>query len=360
MKILCVIDSLGSGGAQRQLVGLAIAFKEKGNDISFLVYHEQNFFKDSLDKENIPVTSIIEKNYFKRLLKMRKHIRRGNYHVVLSFLEAANFICEIAGLPWRKWKLIVGERSANPAILKSFKLRAYRWFHFLSDYVVANSEKNIELVFKANPFLDKKKCRVIYNFVDLKLWRSADDYSPLRNNKLNLIVVASHSHFKNAKGLIKAVNELNIQEKEILKITWYGKQDIDHSFEETIHLIDKYSLWNIFKFYPPSDNIIQIMKYADVVGLFSLFEGLPNTLCEGMALGKPIISSAVSDVPKLIAENVNHAFNPNEPKDIAKSIKNVLSLSKSQLIELGENYKAKAILLFSKEQIVDKYLSLMN
>ena len=39
MKILCVIDSLGSGGAQRQLVGLAIGFKERGHEVSFLVYH---------------------------------------------------------------------------------------------------------------------------------------------------------------------------------------------------------------------------------------------------------------------------------------------------------------------------------
>lgn len=33
MKILCVIDSLGSGGAQRQLVSLAKGFKEKGNEV---------------------------------------------------------------------------------------------------------------------------------------------------------------------------------------------------------------------------------------------------------------------------------------------------------------------------------------
>lgn len=39
MKILCVIDCLGSGGAQRQLVNLATAFKEKGHEVSFLVYH---------------------------------------------------------------------------------------------------------------------------------------------------------------------------------------------------------------------------------------------------------------------------------------------------------------------------------
>src|SRR5664280_841694 len=106
MKILCVIDSLGSGGAQRQLVNLAIGFKERGHEVSFLVYHRLNFYKESLEENNIPVYEIIEPNYLKRLLKMQRFIRGGGYDAVLSFLEAANFICELAGLPWRKWKLI--------------------------------------------------------------------------------------------------------------------------------------------------------------------------------------------------------------------------------------------------------------
>jgi len=38
MIILCVIDTLGSGGAQRQLVNIAIGFKERGHTVSFLVY----------------------------------------------------------------------------------------------------------------------------------------------------------------------------------------------------------------------------------------------------------------------------------------------------------------------------------
>ena len=35
MNILCVIDILGSGGAQRQLVNIAIGFKERGHTVSF-------------------------------------------------------------------------------------------------------------------------------------------------------------------------------------------------------------------------------------------------------------------------------------------------------------------------------------
>src|SRR5690554_3879011 len=146
MKILCIIDSLGSGGAQRQLVELAKGFKEKGHEVSFLTYHDINFFKSELDNQDIPVKTIVEPNYVKRLFKIRKAIRRNEPDAVLSFLEAANFMATLAGFPYRKWKLVVGERSANPEILTNKKLRFYRKAHFFADYIVANSHKNLELV----------------------------------------------------------------------------------------------------------------------------------------------------------------------------------------------------------------------
>src|SRR5690554_5400606 len=177
MKILCVIDSLGSGGAQRQLVNLALAFKEKGHEVSFLVYHSQPFYYPLLKKEGIEVIEVVEPNYLKRLFKMRKVIRGGGYDAVLSFLEAANFICELSTLPFRKFRLVVGERSANPTILKSFKLRLYRWFHFLADAIVANSHENIKIVKQANPLLPNKKLHVIYNLIDFEKWEQrTEDY----------------------------------------------------------------------------------------------------------------------------------------------------------------------------------------
>src|SRR5690606_17490758 len=102
MRILCVIDSLNSGGAQRQLVNLAIGFKEEGHDVAFLVYHKLDFHKKILDEKNISVNYVVESNYILRMLKMRRFIRNGNYDTVLSFLEASNFICEISGFPRRK------------------------------------------------------------------------------------------------------------------------------------------------------------------------------------------------------------------------------------------------------------------
>lgn len=359
MKILCVIDSLGSGGAQRQLVNLAVGFKEKGHDVSFLVYHSINFFKEVLDENDIPVHEIIEPNYLKRLFKMRRYIRCGDYDSVLSFLEAANFICEIAGLPWRKWKLVVGERSANPAILKSFKLRAYRWFHIFADHVVANSYENFKMVRQINPLLPNKKCHVIYNIVDFENWKPAKNYAHFKNNKLRIVIAASHRYQKNLKGLVKAVNLLSPEEKNRLEIFWYGESNHDNSKFDSQQIIDKYGLNIIFSFFKPTLNIHEKVQKADAVGLFSLYEGLPNTVCEGMAAGKPVIASRVSDVPLLISNN-NLLSNPLSIDSIAKSLKYLLQFTLVDLTVEGNRNRLKAASLFNKENIVSNYLNLFS
>ncbi|NJO92456.1 MAG: hypothetical protein HC831_28410 [Chloroflexia bacterium] len=116
--------------------------------MSFLTYHEETFYYEILEKEEIDITCIQESSYVKRLFKVRKFIRKGNFDIVLSFLAAANFMAEFAGIPYRNWKLIVGERSTNPNIYKSAKLKFYRLFHFFSDYIVANSHANMKIIEK--------------------------------------------------------------------------------------------------------------------------------------------------------------------------------------------------------------------
>ncbi|HUH18943.1 glycosyltransferase [Albibacterium sp.] len=359
MKILCVIDSLGSGGAQKQLVELAKGFHEVGHDVSFLTYHQFDFFKEELLQHNINIHCIVEPNYLKRLWKMRSFIRKGNYDAVLSFLEASSFICELAGLPFRKWKLIVGERSANPNIKESFKLKFYRWFHLLSDFVVSNSNTNRDIVKSVNPLLPQKKLKVIYNLVDIG--NNSDHIQPIpkqENEKLVLLVAAGQREVKNLSGLIEAVNTLTEAERAKLSIHWYG-DEADSSYSKAVVKIQNYKLEGNFFFYKATQDIKSKMLAADLIGLFSFYEGFPNTICEAMSLGKPVICSSVSDVP-LIINNDRYLFNPNKTDEIAKVLSYVLKLNSVELETIGKTNKEIANSLFNKEQIVSQYLNLMQ
>src|SRR5690554_2534599 len=359
MKILCVIDCLGSGGAQRQLVNLAIAFKEKGHIVSFLVYHSDPFYYEVLNEHNISVIEVIEPNYFKRLLKMRKVIRNGGYDSVLSFLEAANFISTVSGFPFRKWRLVVGERSANPAILKSFKLKFFRFFHLFADAVVANSYENIKLVKKVNPLLSDKKLHVIYNLIDFEKWQpKPDNYVFRKGDNFNLIVVASHQYLKNLNGLVEAVNLLDDSEKSQLAINWYGGERQDDSKTKALEKIEKYNLTDIFNFHEPTIDIAYKVNEADALGLFSFYEGLPNVVCEAMTNAKPVISSCVSDIPLLLDND--YLFDPNDITGILRVIRRLLSSSEAMLEKIGERNSQIANTKFKKENIVDDYLKALK
>ncbi|WP_180186100.1 glycosyltransferase [Acinetobacter sp. YH01008] len=358
MKILCIIDSLGSGGAQRQLVNLAVSFKKKGHDVNFLVYYKDNFYLDYLEENKINVIQAIESNYLKRILKIRKIIRTGHYDSILSFLEVPNLICELASFPSKHWKLVVGERSANPKIFSSKKLKLYRKFHFLADAVVANSFENISMVKEVNPYLSSSKCHVIYNMVDFDKWApNPSEYIFRKNGKLKIVVAARHHYLKNLNVLVEAVHLLNNEEKYQLHIEWYGRVE-DHSYTDALKKISEYSLEQIFFFYDPIPAINQIVNQADVVGLFSFYEGLPNSVCEGMVNSKPIIASNVSDVGRLIDKNF--IFNPESPIELSQLLKKLLQMSKYELQLVGLQNRGKAIELFDGNVISDKYLDLMS
>lgn len=358
MKILCVIDSLGSGGAQRQLVELALGFKEKGHEVAFLTYHPLNFFKPVLDEAQIPVTIIEEANYLKRLLKMRRFIRRYEADTVLSFLAAANFISTLAGFPTKKWKLILGERSANPNVLTNKRLRFYRRFHSYADFVVANSNANIEIVKQVNSSLKDERLRVIYNIVNVpeKVISSSTD------GKIRIVVAASYRPVKNLDGLIQALENLPEDYKNKLEINWFGDISEENSYyQENKSKIESLGLTSILKLNNETQEIFEEFAKADFVGLFSHYEGFPNTISEAMVHGKPVIVTKVSDVPLFVKENENGFLaDSTDFESLKDALKKAIDSSQELRAEMGEKNQEVAQTYFNRENIVSSYLKLMK
>ena len=359
-RILCVIDSLGSGGAQRQLVEIAINLKLQGYHVEFLVYHDEPFYKETLSMNNIAIQLINEKKYFYRLVKMRKFIRTSRFDVVISFLEASSFICEIAGLPFRRWRLIVGERSANPNIMKSFKLRLFRYFHCLADFVVANSSQNIEYVRKINPLIRRTKLKVIYNIVDLNRWEPAPNQLLPSNEKFVITIAASLFPLKNLKGLILALKCLTKSERENLEVRWFGKRSMKFQdyLDECLALIEENSLGGVIKILPETQSILKELQISNAIGLFSFYEGMPNIICEGMALGKPIIASSISDLPLLINDQCGILCDPHDPESICNAIRKLLKMNQTSLSSMGKAARCTAEKYFEKKIVLKQYQQL--
>lgn len=364
INCLFVIDDLGSGGSQRQMVEAALQLARLGFNVDVAYYFMRDYYEDIFIANKIKTIKIIIGNPFKRIVKFRSLIRKGSYNYVISYLGVPNFICELASMSSKKWKLIVNERSADPKILTSFKSRFIRLFHLFADYIVCNSISSLDIIRRVNPFIPERKMSVIYNMIDLDLWKTQDSHQFRKTGQLKVVVAASQRYLKNLSGLLEALLLLTNEERKLLGIDWYGdrlQQPFhDNSVAEGMAFIERFQLHDVIRLFPATKNIKNIMAEADVIALFSFFEGLPNSICEGMSLGKPVIASSVSDIPLIIEDGINGKLcNPQDPASIAEALKWFFRQDNEKLQQMGSSNRQKAVELFDKNIIMNKLLEMI-
>jgi len=355
-RILFIIDSLGSGGAQRQSTTIASFLKKRGHDVRFVCYASQDFFLPKLHEANIPVEWILERRPFQRILKIRKYVRTGGYDVVISFLHTDNILNLLSVFGGRKWKVICGERSAKENEFCGKKMKLEGWLMRFADVLVCNSENAREMWMKYYPKY-KDKYKVIYNSVQLGEKKS--DYKPLKDGKCHVAVAASYQYLKNPIGMIEGVNLLDQEEKDRLEVDWYGMQMTNNretkAYLESKELVAKYRLDDVIHLNSERTNITEIMQNADAVALFSWVEGLPNCICEGMMLGKPIIMTRVSDYGVLIDDNNGFHCDWDKPQTICDAFSALLRKTKNELERMGQVSMERAKELFSEDKVIKKW-----
>ena len=362
MKIVCFTESLGAGGAQRQLVNLAVMFKVKGHEVAFLTYRQEDFFKRYLDQAGITVYQASSRNYLDRILSVRKYLRTSNADIVLSFLEVPNFIACVSALGSHSWKLITTELSAKPETFKGLRHKIFLIFQRLADKIVCNS-KNAEEMWRRNCPHFSEKLTTIYNpiIVDKKETNCQNQCNGFHRT---IVIPASYQFIKNPIRLIEAVHRLTSKEREKICIEWYGKKEPrigdTAAYNQAVQLINAYGLSNVIKLHEQTLDIFRVMEQADAIGLFSMVEGLPNAICEGMMLSKPIIMSRVSDYDMFSSGRGVYLCNPASVESIHEALTLFISASDEELQRMGHANKALAERLFAPEHITEQWMDLFK
>jgi glycosyltransferase involved in cell wall biosynthesis len=360
-KILFLTPNLSSGGAEKQLMTIAKLLKEKGMDVEIVCYTKGDFYVHLFKEDNIPIHWHIFNNYLLRLVGIRKLIRKGNFSAVISFLNTPNFLNNFAAIGGKKWKVITGERSSDEKKFSTLRGKVFGWFQRYSDFIVCNSHNANKIWLTYYPQY-KKKLTTIYNAVELL--KITNNYIPKRDRKTHIIIAASYSYVKNPIGVVKALSLLNDEEKCKIKVDWYGRKEVTigntRAYDKTKTLISNYSLQHILSLHEESRDIYNIMNQADFIALFSRYEGMPNIICEGMMLGKPIIMTRVSDHNKLVDETNGLLCDWDDIYSIRDTFISAISLDENSIREMGINSKIKADMLFSREQISKQWADLIK
>lgn len=358
-KILLFIDSLCSGGAQRQLVGLAHLLKDRGYDVEIIDYWDIDFYDEYLKKNNIKFEHCVAIGKLNIIHRIRKEIKKRNPDIVISYLEHPSVVASLIklSLPFSKFKLIVSERNTSQSNGRPEKLR-FNLFRF-TNAIVPNSYSQYEFIKDNYPFLSNKTIPIT-NYLD------TDKFSPQEKAEKNavrrFIVVGRIVEQKNPLRFLQAIAKVkNRYPKNKFKVDWYGNPYPESYFEECLKLKHDLDLDNVVYFHPPTNEIIAEYRKSDVFLLPSIYEGFPNVLCEAMSCGLPVAASAVCDNPSILDNgHVGVLFDPLSVDDMADKIANLLLASDEDLKSMGKRSRATALEKFTQEKFINSYISLIE
>ncbi|MBQ9115886.1 MAG: glycosyltransferase family 4 protein, partial [Clostridia bacterium] len=324
-------------------------------------YLDIPFYKPILDENGIPVRLIASPNYLSRIVNVRKALNRSEADVVIAFLETACFLACFSKMG-KRWRLITTERSAKLSTFTSRRNRIFNFFERFADAKVGNSENAMNMWRKYYPQYSDKYS-VIYNHIAVPKEFTELPHEYLSSGKVRITVAASYQELKNPLRVIEALNMLKAEQRDKLDIQWYGRAEVTTGnteiYDRAQAMIKEYGLGDCITLNGEASEIYGLMAESDAVGLFSTVEGLPNAICEGMTIGRPIIMSTVSDYDVLVTDN-GILCDPQSTESIRDALIRLTELPASELERMGRASQEKAKELFSAERVTDKWIEIIE
>lgn len=160
---------------------------------------------------------------------------------------------------------------------------------YKADRIVSISDVTTQSLEELFPW-HKDKIRVIYNGIDIEQIRAkAKEETVINLKHPALISIGRLDANKNPIRMLRIFEQVHKRKPEVhLYYLGYGdlEEDVkgmakDIGLSKQVHLLGYY------------DNPFPIVAQSDVVCMFSISEGFPMVLLEGVALSKPFVSSIV-------------------------------------------------------------------
>jgi glycosyltransferase involved in cell wall biosynthesis len=366
MKLLLIIDHFGSGGAQRQMVELACGLRCRGHAVEMFVYFPQHdFFRASLDEHQIVVHQRSEERgssigVLKRLAAV---MRSGAFDVAVSFLSTANIYAELVSVVAPGTRLVVSERTSFHDDKSAIGAFLRRLLHLLSDRVVANSETQAAWL-RSRPWL-RNSGSCIYNGVDLRKFQRIES-APKSGTGLRLLGVGRIGPEKNLINLITALSRFEEKFGYVPEVDWAGQRDSSRNGRRYCRRLDALleslpSVRRSWRWLGLQSDIPRLLHEYHALIHPSLYEGLPNAVCEALAAGVPVLASNVCDHPLLVAEGYRgYLFDPRDPAGIAAAIAKLAKLDVGARRNLERNAREYALANLGVDKMVDSYAALFR
>jgi glycosyltransferase involved in cell wall biosynthesis len=321
-SILYLITELSTGGAQTALLRL-LSGLDRGRFAPTVacLYNGDGAVAMEIRALDIHVfdAQMRHKADLFALLRLHSWIRRAGPTILHTSLFHANLpgriLGRMAGVPI----VICSERTM--AMESEWRYRINRWTIGLVDRVTAVSA-NVRDFCVTHIGLPAEKVSVIYNGVELP-----EGALPSRQEaraELGLPsdepVVAAVSRLEPVKGIAILIQALTHVDHVLLAIVGDGP---DRAALES--LAGYLGVANRVHWAGHRRDVSRLLPAFDILVQPSLHEGLPNTILEAMAVGLPVVATAVGGTPEVVVDGVTGLLTPShDPGALAAAITTLL------------------------------------
>ena len=134
------------------------------------------------------------------------------------------------------------------------------------------------------------------------------------------VAVVSHRELKNYPNLLRGVRaaiDLGVDVR--LRAIGEGP-GLAHR-----RLVDELGLADVVTFEPPMVDVLDAIAAADLVVVASDFEGQPLVVAEALAVGVPVVATAVGRIPELVDPSVGVVVPTRDPQALGAAIAELVS-----------------------------------
>jgi glycosyltransferase involved in cell wall biosynthesis len=341
IKVLFVIDGLGTGGAERSLAELLPRLRTNDIEVAVACLYARDEGVEQMVRSSGVDVQVLRANHLPgRILALRRLIRSRRPDVVHTTIFQSDVAGRVAaaGSGAAVLSSLVNTpydavRLADPNV-RRLRLMITRWidgwtarnltmhFHAVSETVKDAAGRDLGVL--------PDRITVIPRGRDprrLGVPSSARRQASRRSLGLaagdEVVVTVGRQEFqKGHRYLLEAVEMLRASRPR-LRVLVAGRQGNASAELEAMHRVS--SLGPTVQFIGHREDVPSLLAAADVFVFPSLYEGFGGSLVEAMALGLPIVASDVPAIREVVEEGRNALLvNRADPDALARAIADLL------------------------------------
>ncbi|NRB20331.1 MAG: glycosyltransferase [Rhodobacteraceae bacterium] len=362
LRLLYIIDSLRVGGAETLLLDLLDAAQQRG-DSAHVAYFTPGPLVLEVARRGVEMTRLSRSGLRdpRALLRAVRLIRAWNPHVVHTHLVKSDLVGQLAARV-ANCRRVITLHNTDPWRKNKFLSGIYRSITRGADACVAVTSNVADHVANCGGY-DRDAIEVVQNGVDLQRFAAGRvqprDLSGYGISK-DAVVIAKIGRLtvqKDHDNFLHAVSILAKRQPEAHFLI-VGDGELLAKVRERARGLglgdDRLTFTGNLREMP------ELLAAIDIFVLASKWEGLPMVLLEAMAMGVPIVSTAVGGVPELIQDGKNGMLvTPTDPAALAGAVRHLIADPPARQ-RLGEAGLATVRARFSGAAMMDRLWSIYS